>query len=172
MESLANSVCSAVENYFTLPNFCSCKRSSFGGKLECQVGIGGAKIGASAWFEPCGSPASFGYEAYASVYGAGYGSIKKWTARFLFTQMIPYASVKLGFAEGGARAELAGVVNGGRIEATFGIGFCAANTGSVLLVPASEASGGCAGVAHTLSRPRVRTAGHRTSSRAHLHRRP
>ena len=125
MESLANSVCSAVENCFTLPNFCSCKRSSFGGKLECQVGIGGAKIGASAWFEPCGSPASFGYEAHATVYGMGYKIGQKWTARFLFTKMIPYASAEIGLASGGARAELAGVVNGGRIEATFGIGFCA-----------------------------------------------
>ena len=125
MQPLAYSLCTAVDQYFKLPNFCSCAHESFGGKLACSVGIGGASIGASAWFEPCGSPASFGYEAYAKLYGMGYKIGQKWTARFLFTKMIPYASAEIGLASGGARAELAGVVNGGRIEATFGIGFCA-----------------------------------------------
>ncbi len=125
MQSLANSVCYAVDQYFTLPNFCKCQGSSYGGRLACNVGIGGAELGASAWFEPCGSPASFGYEAYAKLYGMGYKIGKSWNAQFLFTKMIPYASVEFALASGGARAELAGAVNRGKIDATFSIGFCA-----------------------------------------------
>ena len=125
MQSLANSVCYAMDQYFRLPNFCSCAHESFGGKLACSVGIGGASIGASAWFLPCGSPASFGYEAHATVYGMGYKIGQKWTAGFSLKMAIPYASVSLGPATLGAQAELNGAVNGGVIRATFAIGFCA-----------------------------------------------
>ena len=125
MQPLAYSLCSAVDKYFKLPNFCSCAHESFGGKLACSVGIGGASIGASAWFLPCGSPASFGYEAHATVYGMGYKIGQKWTAGFSLKMAIPYASVSLGPATLGAQAELNGAVNGGVIRATFAIGFCA-----------------------------------------------
>ncbi len=126
--SVDTSICGAIINHFTLPNFCKCAKSSYGGKMTCDVGVGNTlTVGASAWFEPCGIPAaSFGWEAYVKANGANLAKIgKSWTASFFFAFDIPYASASIGLASGGARAELSGSVSGRRIDAKFGIGFCA-----------------------------------------------
>jgi hypothetical protein len=96
--------------------------------MTCNVGVGNTlTVGASAWFEPCGTPAaSFGWEAYVKAGGSNLAKIgKSWSASFFFSFDIPYASASIGLASGGARAELRGSVSGRRIDATFGIGFCA-----------------------------------------------
>ena len=63
-------ICRAIDNFFRLPSFCRCTGAPLGGELSCSVGLGNIiSIGASASVFPCGSPASFGYKAWASLLG-------------------------------------------------------------------------------------------------------
>ena len=63
-------ICNAINNFFRLPSFCRCTGAPLGGELSCSVGLGNIiSIGASASLFPCGTPASFGYKAWASLLG-------------------------------------------------------------------------------------------------------
>jgi hypothetical protein len=70
MQLMRSSICGAIANSFRLPNFCRCNEAPLGGELTCQVGLGNIiSIGASAFIFPCGTPASLGYRAWASLLG-------------------------------------------------------------------------------------------------------
>ncbi len=70
MVSMDNSICGAITNNFQLPSFCECTAAPAGGSLTCEVGLGNIiSIGANGFIYPCGSPASLGYKAWASLFG-------------------------------------------------------------------------------------------------------
>jgi len=117
-------ICGAITNNFRLPNFCRCTSEPLGGTLACTVGIAGVSIGASAWVRPCASPANFGWRAWASVFGMSRAVGQQWSARFQVNIPIPHASVNIGIASAGARAELSGEVSNMIISSRLAIGAC------------------------------------------------
>ena len=126
MKPTALSICGSITNHFRLPNFCTCTDARFGGELACTIGLQNyISIGASAWVLPCASPASVGYNAWASLLGRRSGIGRTWTAVFSTNVPIPGAVFELGVASVGAHAELSGQVNRFIISTRFAIGVCA-----------------------------------------------
>lgn len=125
MKPTSFSICGPITNNFRLPNFCACREARFGGELSCVIGLQTyISIGASAWILPCGSPASFGYSAWASVLGMSRGIGRTWTAIFTAQIPIPGATFEMGIARAGARAELSGDISRFIISTRLRIGLC------------------------------------------------
>lgn len=125
MQLMSRSICGAIANSFRLPNFCRCNEAPLGGELTCQVGLGNIiSIGASAFIFPCGTPASLGYRAWASLLGMSRSIGRTWTAAFSMNMDIPGASFGIPIATLTARAEISGEISGGVAAARLNIGAC------------------------------------------------
>jgi hypothetical protein len=123
MKEVSQEFCGAIP----IPGICKCvPDGTIGASVECSVGIplsGGLTIGAGAHFLPCGSPASMGYKAWIADWVL---AEKTWTAEFQLNLPLPAppAGFNLGVMALKTRAELQGVVSGGKIEASVAFGVC------------------------------------------------
>jgi len=124
VKDIGSDICNLINP--ALPSFCNCGSTYSGSNVTCQANVGNLlNAFINAWFMPCGSPASIGYNYGAGILGQSVASGGQvFSAHYDEEFTIPGAS--FGFLGTGfsADADLSGDISNAVITANVGLDVC------------------------------------------------